>query len=63
MKYYKETNGDLLIRMLDTGEMQRYDRKTSQWTEDQTMAQIFYGGILAHTITEEEANTEIKNGD
>lgn len=60
MKYFKETNGDLLIRMLDSGEMQRYDKKQKQWVEDQTMAQIFYGGILAHEITEEEAN---KNGD
>ena len=63
MEYYKETNGNLLMRMLDSGEMQRYDRKQKQWVEDQTMAQIFYGGIVAHIITEAEANAEIKNGD
>ena len=55
MEYYKEKDGDLLIRMTDEGEMQRYDLKTDRWVEDQTMAQIFYGGILAKLITEEEA--------
>ena len=60
MEYYREIHGELLIRMTEDGEMQRYSPKTDSWIEDQTMAQIFYGGILAERITEEEAMALIK---
>ena len=54
MKYMKEIHGDLLIRMLDDGAMERYDFSAKTWVEDQSMAQVFYGGILATTISAEE---------
>ena len=55
MKYMKEIHGDLLIRMLDDGAMERYDFSAKTWVEDQSMVQVFYGGILATTISEKEA--------
>lgn len=62
MEYFKEVNGNLLIRMLDSGEMQRYDRKQGMWVRDQSMAQIFYGGIIANTVDEAVIKEAIKNG-
>lgn len=58
-RYFREIHDEYLIRDCDEGSIQRYDAKNHQWVDDDNMAQIYYGGIIAPYITESEANTLI----
>lgn len=59
-QYFKEINGNLLIRYARGEMIERYDTQLKRWVEDIEMAQIYFGGILAKPITESEANKLIE---
>ncbi len=52
-------DGGYLIRYGIGEPIQRYNESNRKWEDDDSLCQIFFGGIPVNVITEEEANALI----